>query len=131
MIPRIVDTLSNNGVEVQHIPGGCTGMCQPIDVGIGKPLKSRVRNLWEDWMMEQGIHTEKFRPPPRETMADWVVSASATINEQSFGIVGDMGNLHILLIRNQVKHNKVSLSRAAKQVYYTLHSIIKLKKHCN
>ena len=26
----------------QIIPGGCTGMCQPIDVvGIGKPLKTR------------------------------------------------------------------------------------------
>ena len=26
-------------------------------------------------MMEQGIHTEKFSPPPMQTIADWVVSA--------------------------------------------------------
>ena len=27
------------GMQVEHIPEGCTGLCQPIDVGIGKPLK--------------------------------------------------------------------------------------------
>ena len=81
MMPRIVDGLNDVGVEVQHIPGGCTGMCQPIDVGIGKPLKSRIRNMWEDWMMEQGIHTEKFSPPPRQTIADWVVTASESLGE--------------------------------------------------
>ena len=30
------------GIEVDHIPGGCTGLAQPIDVGIGKPFKNRV-----------------------------------------------------------------------------------------
>jgi hypothetical protein len=32
------------GMQVEHIPGECTGMCQPIDVGIGKPLKSKIRH---------------------------------------------------------------------------------------
>ena len=32
--------------------------------GIGKPLKNRVRNMWEDWMMSQGVGTAVFRPPP-------------------------------------------------------------------
>ena len=35
------------GGEAQIIPGGCTGMCQPVDVGIGKPLnKTRAQYLW-------------------------------------------------------------------------------------
>lgn len=30
------------GVEYVHIPGGCTGLCQPVDVGINKPLKDTM-----------------------------------------------------------------------------------------
>ena len=30
------------GIEVDHIPGGCTRLAQPIDIGIGKPFKNRV-----------------------------------------------------------------------------------------
>ena len=46
MMQSVVNTIEDLGVQVEHIPGGCTGLCQPIDVAIGKPLKSRVRNLW-------------------------------------------------------------------------------------
>ena len=41
------------GVQVEIIPGGCTGLCQPVDVGIGKPLKRRAHHLWEEWMIDQ------------------------------------------------------------------------------
>ena len=41
------------GIEVQIIAGGCTGICQPVDVGIGKPLKTRARYLWEQWMVSK------------------------------------------------------------------------------
>ena len=32
------------GDEVEHIPGGWTGLCQPVDVGVNKPFKHRLRN---------------------------------------------------------------------------------------
>jgi hypothetical protein len=35
------------GVQIEIIPGGCTGLCQPADVGIGKPLMSRAHHFWE------------------------------------------------------------------------------------
>ena len=35
------------------IPAGCTGKVQPVDVGIARPFKSRLRNLWGDWMLTQ------------------------------------------------------------------------------
>ena len=31
------------------------GVRVPVDVGIGKPLKSRLRNAWYDFMIEQGL----------------------------------------------------------------------------
>jgi hypothetical protein len=38
----VVDAIPSLGCEVQHIPGGCTGLCQPVDVGYNKAFKSRV-----------------------------------------------------------------------------------------
>jgi len=35
----VVQRIQDLGVEVQHIPGGCTALCQPVDVGVNKPLK--------------------------------------------------------------------------------------------
>lgn len=45
--------IENLGVEWDILPGGCTGLIQPIDVGIGKPFKNRMRYKWEEWMIEQ------------------------------------------------------------------------------
>ena len=75
LMASVVNAAGDLGVQVEHIPGGCTGLCQPVDVGINKPLKSRVRNQWEDWMVDQGDNVAKYNPPSRETVANWVVSA--------------------------------------------------------
>ncbi len=29
----VVQRIQELGVEVRHIPGGCTSLCQPVDVG--------------------------------------------------------------------------------------------------
>ena len=34
MIELMVSIITLLGVEVLHIPGGCMGLCQPVDVGI-------------------------------------------------------------------------------------------------
>jgi transposase-like protein len=75
MMATVVNAIEDMGVRVEHIPGGCTGLCQPIDVGIGKPLKNRVRNMWEDWMVSLGPETVRFAPPSRQHVANWVVAA--------------------------------------------------------
>jgi hypothetical protein len=46
MMASVVYTIQELGVEVKHIPGGCTSLCQPVDVGFNKPFKSRVRKMW-------------------------------------------------------------------------------------
>ena len=38
----VVDLIQQAGVEVEFIPGGLTGLCQPLDIGINKPLKNHV-----------------------------------------------------------------------------------------
>ena len=37
----IINRIKVLGIEIQHIPGGCTYLCQPVDVGVN-------REQWED-----------------------------------------------------------------------------------
>jgi hypothetical protein len=39
MMKSTVNAIGDLGIEVEHIPGGCTSLCQPVDVGVNKPLK--------------------------------------------------------------------------------------------
>ena len=67
-----VDALTNLGVQVVYIPGGCTGLVQPIDVGVCKPFKDRLRGLWWDWLVSQDPDLRILRKASREDIADWV-----------------------------------------------------------
>ena len=69
------------GVQIEIIPGGCTGMCQPIDVGIGKPLKSRARHQWEEWMIAECEAGNASRPASRLQMSQWIADSVQKIRE--------------------------------------------------
>ncbi|MFM7225765.1 MAG: hypothetical protein ACKO1Y_10145 [Actinomycetota bacterium] len=51
MMASVVTRIQELGVEVKHIPGGCTSLCQQVDVGFNKPFKDRVRRQWISWMI--------------------------------------------------------------------------------
>ena len=42
-------------IQEQHFPGGCTYLCQPIDIGINKPIKKLVPEQWEEWVDTEGV----------------------------------------------------------------------------
>ena len=46
LMSSVVHAIQDLGIEVEHIPGGCTGLVQPLDVGVNKPLKNRIRRKW-------------------------------------------------------------------------------------
>ena len=78
MMASVVDAIQELGVEVEHIPGGCTCLCQPVDVGINKPFKKRIHDLWQTWMMgdmSQGTTTVTVSAPTRELIRDWCIDA--------------------------------------------------------
>jgi len=60
------------GVQLNHIPKGCTWLVQPIDVGIGKPFKERMRDRWWDWMIEPTQADGAVPKPSREDIQQWV-----------------------------------------------------------
>ena len=61
-----------DGVEVIHIPGGCTSLCQPVDVGFNKLFKDRIKRLWMTWMMEERLATGTTTSPTRQMVAGWI-----------------------------------------------------------
>ena len=40
---EVLDTLRANDITVSMIPGGCTGLVQPIDVSINRPFKDILK----------------------------------------------------------------------------------------
>ena len=76
MMGSVVTAIQELGVEVEHIPGGCTSLCQPVDVGVNKPFKSRMRHLWEVWMVKQVMEGDgTVAPPPRSLVAEWCLKS--------------------------------------------------------
>ena len=70
------------GIEVIHIPAGCTYLYQPVDIGINKPIKKRLTELWEDWMMDgAGILNAIAKEPPQKQVAEWLLEGYSTMPE--------------------------------------------------
>lgn len=84
LLGSVTDAIQDCGVEVEHIPGGLTGLCQPVDVGINKPFKDLIRIRWNDWMLEEGLVGTVTKPPTRKRVAEWIVGS---YNELSIKIV--------------------------------------------
>ncbi len=72
MMGSVVQRIQELGVEVRHIPGGCTSLCQPVDVGFNKPFKDRMRKQWLSWMIAKGIIHGTTKPPSWRDVAGWV-----------------------------------------------------------
>ena len=77
----VAHEIENMGVEWDIIPGGCTGLIQPVDVGIGKPWKGRMRNQLEDWLRMQ-TNTQRITPKEtRRLIAEWAVASWSIVHE--------------------------------------------------
>ena len=76
----VVMGIQNLGVKVEHIPGGCTYLCQPVDVGVNKPFKKLIRDKWEQWMISEGIVHGMTSPPTRKQIGQWTLHAKSRIN---------------------------------------------------
>ncbi len=50
MMTSVMSRIQAIGFEVIHIPGGCTGLCQPLDFGVNQLFKACVRRLWKEWL---------------------------------------------------------------------------------
>jgi hypothetical protein len=82
MMASVVTKIQELGIEVKHIPGGCTSLCQPVDVGFNKPFKDRVSPQWVSWMIAEGVIHGTTSPPTRRDVATWVDRAMAEMKSE-------------------------------------------------
>ena len=67
MMGSIVNCIQLLGIEVIHIPAGCTYLCQPVVMGINKSIKNGMQDKWKDWMIEgAGIVNGSAKDPSRK-----------------------------------------------------------------
>ncbi len=88
----VVNKIEELGAEVWHIPGGCTSLCQLVNVGFNKPLKDCICEAWEHWMICEGL--ESGKAPSRKVVVNWVVDAYKAIS--------------IEIVRNAWRHGEYS-----------------------
>ena len=48
------EKLKSNGSEVDFIPGGCSGLLQPLDTCVNKPFKDIIRKKFSAWFESYG-----------------------------------------------------------------------------
>jgi hypothetical protein len=82
MMASVVTRIRELGIEVKHIPGGCTSLCQPVDVGFNKHFKDRVRLQWMSWMIAEGVIHGTTSPPSRRDVVRWVNQAMAEMKNK-------------------------------------------------
>jgi hypothetical protein len=64
MMPSIVMQIKELGVEVRHIPGGCTSICQPAERAMAEMKENAtiICNAWKksgyEWFMPKEIGSE-------------------------------------------------------------------------
>ena len=83
MMGSIVNRIQSLGIEVQHIPGGCTWLCQPVDVGINRPIKKEMTEQWEKRMFNGGRVVDGVaKAQTRKLVAEWIIGTCRNIMEE-------------------------------------------------
>ena len=72
MMSSVTNAIADLGIKIVRIPGGCTGLCQLLDVGINKPFKPHIRNLWEEWMIKEINCLGMVYAPTHQDISSWV-----------------------------------------------------------
>jgi len=77
-----LEKLANLGIQLQLIPGGTTSLVQPVDVGINKPFKDRLRSYWWQWVIANATLENPSPKPRRNDIASWIDQAWSDISPQ-------------------------------------------------
>ena len=80
VMASVVNEIQELGVEVEHIPGGCMYLCQPVDIGINTPYKIHMSHQWEIWMISEGKVKGTTSPPTHEQIVNWAKYVSEMIS---------------------------------------------------
>ena len=66
------NALAKCNTEVEIIPAGYTSKLQPMDVGVNKPFKDRMRNSFIGWIIEIKRQQNTKERPRRTIVSEWI-----------------------------------------------------------
>jgi hypothetical protein len=75
IMASVVNMIQDLGCKVVHIPGGCTGLVQPLDVSYNKPFKTCIHAAWEEYMINDMRKNSTIPSPSREEVSHWILEA--------------------------------------------------------
>ena len=76
----ILATLRENNIVPSIIPGGCTGLLQPLDTAVNKPFKEYLREETDTYQDERAATEDigKWRVREKRIMTTQVVWSAVT-----------------------------------------------------
>ena len=78
---KVKDAFKRYNTTIVVIPGGCPSVLQPLDVSVNKPVKSILRQSWEQYMLEQSENdSTKIPPPSKQLIVKWIEAANNTLD---------------------------------------------------
>ena len=64
---QVLQAFKEANTTVRLIPGGCTPVLQPLHVSINKPIKTVLRQSWNQYMLSQSdTGVDKKKPPSKQ-----------------------------------------------------------------
>ena len=82
LLGSVADAIQGLGVELEIIPPGCTGLVQPIDVGINKPFKANMRKIYTEWLLEQDADAA-IPSASRLNVSAWILESVKGIKKET------------------------------------------------
>ena len=59
------------GVTIIHFPGYCTGLCQPLDIGLNQSFKAFCHRMWKEWMTNLIDEINKVHNAMHKEVSEW------------------------------------------------------------
>jgi hypothetical protein len=82
ILGSVADAIQGLGVELEIIPPGCTGLVQPINVGINKPFKANMRKIYTNWLLGQDADAA-IPSASRLDVSAWILEAVEGIKQET------------------------------------------------
>src|SRR5713226_4836320 len=89
-------------ILIDFIPGGCTGIGQPLDVGINRPFKQSIKvsyhaelvnNFLGQMKQNQALEFNTYIGPLRDTSVGWLWNAYQVVQREE--LVKKVGSRHL------------------------------------
>lgn len=81
--PTVKNQVKQMNSELAIIPGGLTKDLQPLDIGVNRAFKVKLRASWERWMRDSEhtfTKTGRQRRASYVTICEWIVDAWAKVS---------------------------------------------------